>query len=363
MTPTAHQEEWKMKRNLVLFGIVAAFGVAAIVAGAGDTSRAVACDHATKTAATTATPSCCAKGNTATAADAKSVHSAMIRSAVVAPGSAPIMNIAAFGGMVASDGHADCEWCTPEMCRTAEAAAAAGCPAFTSAGNCSAAHGAAMSGGCEAHAAGMSAGCSQSAGMHASGCPMSATTASVENGGPHAAMPAGSDCCAGKATATTASVNSSDCSAHMAASTCAKSMTASECSAHMAAMAAGTGTCDQAMKASAAGSSCCSSASAASAGCEKGVESAAIKQVSDEVPYAENKRVVLTGSYVCAHCSLHATEACAPMFKTEDGKVYPLMKTSRASDLRKAGKTVEVSTRVRKIDGVKYLEVTSYKAL
>ncbi len=337
-----------MKRNLVLFGIVAAFGVAAIVAGAGDASRAVACDHATKTAATTATPSCCAQGNTATAADAKSVHSAMIRSAVVAPGSAPILNIAAVGGMVASDDHADCEWCTPEMCRTAEAAAAAGCPAFTSAG-------------CEAHTAGMSSGCSQSAGMQASGCPMSATTASVESGCPHAAMTSGSDCCAGKATATTASLKSTDCSAHMAAGTCAKSMTAAECSAHMAAMAAGT--CGQAMKTSAAGSSCCSSMSTASAGCEKGADSAAIKQVSDEVPYAENKRVVLTGSYVCAHCSLHATEACAPMFKTEDGKIYPLMKTARASDLKKAGKTVEVSTRVRRIDGVKYLEVTSYKAL
>lgn len=111
------------------------------------------------------------------------------------------------------------------------------------------------------------------------------------------------------------------------------------------------GTCNHAMKAS------------MPAQCQKGLDSAAIKAVSDEVPYAENKRVVLKGEYACSHCTLHATSVCAPMFKTADGKIYPLMKTARASALRKAGKSIEISTQVRKLDGVKYLEVKSYKTL
>jgi hypothetical protein len=269
---------------MLLWGTVAAFGVATIVAGAGDAGRAIACDKKTSQSAA-ATRSCDAK-STLTTADAGHVHDAVIRSAVVAPGVAPVLNLAGLGGAVTAGDGDGCAWCPAGKCTTAEAAAGkAGCPVFASTAKCGAVKAVATAAG--------------------SGC--RATSAA-------------------------------------AAASCDKS----------------------AVKTAGAGSSCCASKTAHAAACEKKqLQSAAIKDGVDEIPYRENKRLVLTGNYACAHCALEITEACAPMFKTADGKVYPLMKSARATELRKAGakNAVEVSVRVRKIEGVKYLDVKSFKSI
>ena len=103
--------------------------------------------------------------------------------------------------------------------------------------------------------------------------------------------------------------------------------------------------------------------------CDSAVQTAGSAKTAavavDAVPYRENKRLVLTGSYECGHCGIGATAECAPMFKTADGKVYPLLDSERVSNLRddKASASVEISTVVKKIDGVKYLDVKSFKAL
>jgi hypothetical protein len=85
----------------------------------------------------------------------------------------------------------------------------------------------------------------------------------------------------------------------------------------------------------------------------------------DEVPYREDKRVVLTGAYACGHCTVGISAECAPMFKTADGKVYPLWNSDRVKDLRGSDATngVEIATVVKKVDGVKYLDIKSYKVL
>lgn len=113
-----------------------------------------------------------------------------------------------------------------------------------------------------------------------------------------------------------------------------------------------------------------SAAKTASAGksCGSAVETAETKTAAaavDAVPYRENKRLVLTGSYECGHCGIGATAECSPMFKTADGKVYPLLDSERVSTLRddNASKNVEISTVVKKVDGVKYLDVKSFKTL
>ncbi len=245
-----------MTRKIMTLGTVAAFGLAAALVGAGDAGLAFACDKTTKTAAATTTSesakdatqasattastkaaSCCAKDG-AKATTAGNVHKSMIRSAVVAPGAAPALNIAAF------------------------AAGVSGSTVTAGGGSC-----------CESKSAG-------------------------------------------------------------------------------AAVAAGA--CDKSAAAKTAG---------AAGSCEK---STAVKTAAvDEVPYRESKRVVLTGTYECGHCAVGATADCSPMFKTADGKIYPLLDSSRVSSLRddKVAKNVEIATIVKKIDGVKYLDVKSYKTL
>jgi hypothetical protein len=135
------------------------------------------------------------------------------------------------------------------------------------------------------------------------------------------------------------------------------------------AAAAGAGCANSAV--AAGGDACCKSkatSAAAKAECQEACEktkTAAIKGVIDELPYRENKRVVLAGSYACAHCTLKATETCAPMFKTTDGKIYPLIVNPMSAELRgvKSANGLEIATTVKKIDGIKYLEVKSFKAL
>lgn len=306
-----------MNRNLVLIGTVAAFGFAAVVAGAGDSARAVACDETAKAASVS---SCCAKNGDAATASTKAakVHGAMVKSAVVAPGAAPVLNAAAFGGALAS--NSDCSWC-PEKCADAATAAAMGCTEYSAASLAS----------CTKGAAAAKAGC--------------ASEASIQT----AAMTASAGC--DKGAVTTA-----------AAAGCDKST----------ATAAGSSS-EKGFAVAAGGDACCKSGNAAATAakegckevCDESKTATAFKGAVDELPYRENKRVVLTGAYVCGHCTLHVTDGCAPMFKTTDGKVYPLIKNAHASDLRKAntGKGIEIASSVKRIDGVKYLEVKSYKAL
>lgn len=309
-----------MTRKLWVFATAALFSATAVMAGLSHTRNAAACDKTSKSAAAS-TSSCCAKDGAKTAStDAKKVHNSMIKSAVVAPGAAPILNVAAFAGALGSGNSSDCDWCPdcPEM-------SAAGCANKMSAEECERA---------------MAAGCPAMKGA--------ATTASYE-GCPHAA------------TASVASTNGG-CS-HATASVASGN---GECSHASVAMAAGSGCQSGAVK-TAAGSSCCkgeaTSTAAKNEKCST-AKTASLKDVVDDLPYAENRRISLAGAYACGHCTLGKTDACAPMLKTADGQVYPLLRTNQAKKLHSVeGKNIEVTGNVKRINGVKYLDVKSYKVI
>jgi hypothetical protein len=140
---------------------------------------------------------------------------------------------------------------------------------------------------------------------------------------------------------------------------------ASCCESKSAGTAASTQHCDEAkaIRAGASGKSCDAAVKTAGAAgaCEKKTTTTA---AVDVVPYREDKRLVLTGSYECGHCGVGATADCSPMFKTVDGKVYPLWNSDRVASLREDNdKNVEIATVVKKVDGVKYLDVKSIKIL
>jgi len=306
-----------MTRNLLVIGTVAVFGLAAAIAGAGDTLSAKACDDAAKSAS--ATQSCCANGAATTAkADCQSVHGSMIKSAMFGPGSgSAVLNVAALGGMHAG-GKSDCGWCPTG---SSAQAAAAGCPAFSQASGCSE--------GARATTADAKGACPHDASM-------TAVNASVQAG------QAGHASC--------------DKTASAASGSCTRGASAT--------MAGGHEGCEKGASASAAG--CCEKGAKSAAAGEKCSEStsASLKGVVDVLPYRENKRVVLAGSYACGHCTLEKTAECAPMLKTADGKIYPLLKTARASELRSMeGKNIEVSGTIKKYDGVKFIDVKSYKVI
>jgi len=299
-----------MTRKLWVLGIAAVVGASLAVAGVTNTLKASACDESNKTAS--ATHSCCAKETKTASTDAKHIHNSMIKSAVVAPGAAPILNIAAFGGMLAgSTDVSGCEWCSHAQM------AAAGCAAHMSAADC-AAH--MSSSDCAAHMSAANA---------------SATVASTEHAGCGASMAAHDGC-----TGATASVAMSCCGGEAAAA--------------KTAMAGGAG-CSGDKQASTAmhEDKCCAA-----------TKTASLKGLVDEMPYKENKRVTLAGAYACGHCDLAKTEDCSPMLKTADGKIYPLLQNARASEIKDAeGKNIQVSGTVKKVDGVKFLEVKSFKVL
>jgi hypothetical protein len=311
-----------MTRKLWVIATVALFGVSAVFAGIGLTRNASACDGDGKTASTASSSSCCAKdGASSASVDAKKVHKSMVKSAMFAPGAAPILNAAAFGGMLAGGQDSDCDWCPAR-------AAAAGC-------------------------AGSAA----------------ATTASYEalpaGHPPISAAGSGDACCAGSAAA--AKVASSEGCTRSASVATVASVEAGAAHGASLVMAGGEGCSPKADHANAAaGGSCCEGGKTAGAANDKcaSAKSASLKGKVDDLPYRENKRVVLAGSYECGHCTLQKTEDCAPMLKTADGKVYPLLQNAQARDMRsREGKNVEVSGSVKKLDGVKYIEVKSYRVL
>ena len=92
---------------------------------------------------------------------------------------------------------------------------------------------------------------------------------------------------------------------------------------------------------------------------------AALIEIVDDLPYRESKRLVLTGNMGCGRCSYQATAGCQPLLKTADGKVYPLIKNSIVKKMQgsDAGSGFKVSSRVTRVDGVKFLQVTSFKVL
>ncbi len=327
-----------MTRKLWVIATVTLFGVSAALAGIGLTHSASACDDATKTAAAT-TSSCCAKdGAKSASADAQKVHNSMIKSAVFAPGAAPIMNVAAMGGMTAK--HADCDWC-PEMTTAAVNASQGACATQMSAAAC---------------ATTMSA--EDCAAMKASGA---CTGAAMTKTASYETVPAG------HATITTADAGHAGCNGSMATVASSEGCAAKTASVTLA--AGGDGCTDKsASSASSHGQAgCCESKTASAAGSgEKcaSAQSASLKGKVDEMPYRESKRVVLAGSYACGHCTLQKTEDCSPMLKTADGKVYPLLQNNNAMEMRsKEGKNLEVSGTVKKVDGIKFLEVKSFKVM
>jgi hypothetical protein len=299
-----------MTRNLLIIGTVAVFGLAAVIAGVGDATTAAACDDAAKSAAAS---SCCAKKANTASATAKDVHGSMIKSAMVAPGAAgsTIINAAAFGAMV-SHADADCDWCPPEMCLNAGSAAAKDRAVYSTAG------------------VGSSCAKDASAAKVPGACTREASTTAV-----HAGLAAGQASCEGKS----AAAAGTSCTKDANAAAKSPSAAAASCCDAKAVKTAGTGSCSEA-------------------------KSASLKGVVDELPYRESKRVVLTGEYACGHCTLHKTEECSPMLKTADGKVYPLLKSARASELKGVtGKSIEVAGTVKKVDGVKFIDLKSYKVL
>jgi hypothetical protein len=298
-----------MTRKVLVLATVTLFGVSAVLAGAA--SSALACDDNAKTKTASATPSCCAKDGAKTASvDAKKVHNSAIKSAVVAPGAAPILNIAAFGGMLAAGSNADCDWCP--------GASASACATKMSSAECAAMKGTAVQ---TASYDGAIA-----APTHKSGCEGAATTASLNTTQSAASM--------------TMAAGGEGCTANKTANAGAKHGEAGCCESNKTASAAGAkGDCTA-------------------------TKTASLKGKVDEMPYRENKRVVLAGAYACGHCSLEKTADCSPMLKTADGKVYPLLENNQAKQMKAAeGKNLEVSGTVKKVDGVKFLDVKSYKVM
>lgn len=90
-----------------------------------------------------------------------------------------------------------------------------------------------------------------------------------------------------------------------------------------------------------------------------------LKAIVDEVPKMERSRVVVVGSVACGHCTYEKTAGCAPLIKTTDGKVYPLLPGQLVDKMKQtsAPNGLRVTTNVKKVDGVKYLHVKSFKAL
>lgn len=104
---------------------------------------------------------------------------------------------------------------------------------------------------------------------------------------------------------------------------------------------------------------CCSSDAHAS-------HAKAVGKVVDKIPYRETKRMVVSGSVVCGGCTMEGIDRCQPMVKTGDGKIYPLVRSAMVKKMggcRGGETTYRIKGRVKKVYGVRYLDVTSYSAL
>jgi len=172
--------------------------------------------------------------------------------------------------------------------------------------------------------------------------------------------------CDGK-TSSVKSAQASSCSktSTAQASSCTKTSTASA-----AKMSAGqTTACSAQAKAA-----CCpegASASYAKAGKASCCASSArqayyaeVKEIADPVAYRENSRVVVAGDFKCGSCDMQATSKCQAFIKTADGKMLPLYRTQSVKGMYMSkSREFEVTGRIKTEGGIKFLDVTSYKAL
>jgi len=87
----------------------------------------------------------------------------------------------------------------------------------------------------------------------------------------------------------------------------------------------------------------------------KAAKTASIETIGER----EGARVVLVGHYACGYCDLGVSDACQPGFQTKDGKNYLLSRNNLSKELKATARDtdVEIVTRVKKLDGAKYLEV------
>ncbi|MCZ6767066.1 MAG: hypothetical protein O7D32_09060 [bacterium] len=200
-----------------------------------------------------------------------------------------------------------------------------------------------------------------------------------------AAMPADAHACCKSAVATAVTAGYNACTAGAtktagAASCCASDKTAAVTTAaagtwvtfSMAALPADAYPCckNAAQTALTAIASACSG-TASVASCSKYAYTTASgcsysKKVSltyAEVNLHEGRRLVLTGNAVCSKCTFKTTESCSTLFQTADGNIYRLIDNNMIKGLRAAEDDVKITTTVRKIDGVKYLEVETFKAI
>jgi hypothetical protein len=94
--------------------------------------------------------------------------------------------------------------------------------------------------------------------------------------------------------------------------------------------------------------------------CSKPCGPKAAKTASIEtIGVREGARVVLVGHYACGYCDLGVSDACQPAFQTKDGKNYLLSRNNLSKELKVSARNtdVEIVTSVKKLEGVKYLEV------
>lgn len=159
---------------------------------------------------------------------------------------------------------------------------------------------------------------------------------------------------------------SSGCGGHDHA-VAATSLAASGCGQTQA--ASGSKTCASGKVSAASDKGCAvSSCPLSKAGCSTPCGSKPSKTAKIEsIDNREGDVVVMKGRYVCGTCELGLKAAdggCQPAFQTKDGKNYLLSKNNLSEKLRAEAreKDVEISSRVRKLSGVKYLEVEAVRA-
>jgi hypothetical protein len=91
---------------------------------------------------------------------------------------------------------------------------------------------------------------------------------------------------------------------------------------------------------------------------------AEVKEIADPVSYRENTRVVVAGAFKCGSCDMQAMSKCQAFIKTADGKMLPLTQDQNVKGMYMSkSREFEVTGRIKSEGGIKFLEVTSYKAL
>lgn len=168
--------------------------------------------------------------------------------------------------------------------------------------------------------------------------------------------------CDGKAKTASASACDGKNKSASTASACTRSASA----AKVAAASAGGSGCTRTKTASAA----CTKSAAHSACCAKSAQQAhyaQVKKVADNIPDRLNSRVVVTGVYVCGSCDLGKIDKCQAFLKTAGGQLYPMTHSKSVKEMHRLHKSgsndFEITARVTKEGGAKYLDVTYFDAL